>query len=94
MEILSGLENTNVVGQIMVYNNIIMEELANKPRAVSHYLEIVRKFKGEVTKSAKNTNINLLYSHSCLSPPPSTKDPHPLPPWLCHESRDHKQDLF
>ena len=52
MEVLSGLENANVVGWIMAYNNVIMEKLANKPRAVPYYLEIVRKFKGEITKSA------------------------------------------
>jgi hypothetical protein len=49
IEVLSGLENTNIVGQIMAHNNIVVEELANTPGAVPHYLEIVRKFKGDIT---------------------------------------------
>ena len=80
MEVLSGLENANIVGRIMAHNDIMMEELANRPRAVPHYLEIVRKFEGEVTKSAKDTNINPLCSHPHPSPPPPTKVSYPLPP--------------
>jgi hypothetical protein len=69
MEVLSGLENANIVGQIMAHNDIIMEELAETPGAMPHYLEIVKKFEGEVSKSTADTNVNPLFS--C---------PHPLPP--------------
>ena len=62
MEVLSGLENTNILGWIMAHNNVMMQELAKKSGAVPHYLEIVKKFKGEVTRSAVDTTINPLFS--------------------------------
>ena len=70
MEVLSGLENTNILGQIMAHNNIMMQELAKTSGAVPHYLEIVRKFEGEVTRSAIDTTINPLFSPQCLSESP------------------------
>ena len=62
MEVLFGLENANIVGQIMAHNNVMIEELTDTSGAMPHYLEIVRKFKGEVTKSAADTTINTLFS--------------------------------
>ena len=56
----------------MAHNDIMMEELAEIPGAVPHYLEIVRKFKGEVTKSTADANINPLFSPPHPSPPPPT----------------------
>ena len=90
MEVLSGLENANVIGQIMAHNNVMMEELIDMPGAVPHYLEIVRKFKGEVTKSATDTDINPLFSHPHPSPPPPTQKSYPLPPWLQLKAKDCK----
>ena len=56
----------------MAHNDVMMEELTNIPGAVSHYLEIVRKFEGEVTKSTADTDINPLFSCPCSLPPPPT----------------------
>ena len=75
IEVLSGLENTNILGQIMAHNNVMMQELAEMSGAVPHYLEIVRKFEGEVTKSAVNTTINLLFSPPHCSQSPATQKP-------------------
>ena len=94
MEVLSGLENANVVGRIMAHNDVMMEELANMPGAVPHYLEIVRKFEGEVAKSAADPNINPLFSHPHPSPPPPTQKSYPLPPWLHQKAKDCKLGLL
>ena len=82
IEVLSGLENANVVGQIMAHNDVMMEELADTPGAVPHYLEIVKRFKGEVTKSAADTDTNPLFNCPRPSPPSPTQKSYPLPPWL------------
>ena len=96
MEVLSSLENTNVVGQIMAHNDVMMEELAETSGAVPHYLEIVRKFEGEVTKSAANTTINTLFSPPRPSPPspPQGSFSYPKPPWLQHKAKECKTSLF
>ena len=78
----------------MAYNDVMMEELADKPGAVPHYLEIVRKFEGEVTKSAKDTDINLLYSYPHPSPLSPVQKSLPLPFWLCQKAKDHKLELL
>jgi hypothetical protein len=72
MEVLSGLENANVVGRIMAHNDIMMEELIDTPGAIPYYLEIVKKFEGEVTKSAMDTTVNPLFSRPRPSPPSPT----------------------
>ena len=82
MEVLSGLENANILGQIMAHNDVMMQELAKTSGAVPYYLEIVRKFEGEVTKSTADTSINPLFSPPCPSPPSPTQESYPRPPWL------------
>ena len=72
----------------------MMEELANTPGAVPHYLEIVKKFEGEVTKSAVNTDINPLFSYPHPSPPPPTQKSYLKPPWLRQKTKDHKLGLL
>ena len=54
----------------MAHNDIMMQKLAETSGAVPHYLEIVRKLKGEVTKSTADTTINPLFSppHPSQSP--------------------------
>ena len=94
MEVLSGLENANVVGRIMAHNDIMMEELTDTPGAVPYYLEIVKKFKGEVAKSAADTDINPLFSHPCPSPPPRTPKSYPKPLWLQQKAKECKRSSF
>ena len=84
IEVLSGLKNANILGWIMAYNDVIMQELAKISGAVPHYLEIVRKFEGEVTKSTVDTTINLLFSPLHPSHSPSIRKPPLLQP------REHK----
>ena len=88
MEVLSGLENANILGWIMAHNNVMMQELADTSGAVLHYLEIVRKFKEEVTKSTADTTINPLFSPPCHSQSPSIRKP-PLAP-----CKEHKAGSF
>ena len=86
MEILSGLENANIVGWIMAQNDIMMQELAKTSGAVPHYLEIVRKFKGEVTKSTVDTTINPLFSPPHPSPPLLSE--HPISGPFCSNTKN------
>ena len=53
----------------MAHNDVMMQELAKTSGAMPHYLEIVKKFEGEVTKSAADPTINLLFSLSHPSTP-------------------------
>ena len=91
MEVLSGLENANIAGRIMAHNDVMMKELADTPGAIPHYLEIVKKFEGEVTKSAADTTINPLFSRPRPSPPSSTQGSfsYPKPPWLRQKAKEH-----
>src|SRR5580698_10012464 len=75
MEVLSGLENANILGRIMAHNDVMMQELAETSGAVPHYLEIVKKFEGEVTRSAADTTINPLFSLSRPSAPLASRRP-------------------
>ena len=59
----------------MAHNDVMMQELAETSGAVPHYLEIGKKFEGEVTKSAMDTTINPLFSLSRPSAPLTTRKP-------------------
>ena len=94
IEVLSGLENANVVGRIMAHNDVMMEELTETSGAVPHYLEIVRKFEGEVTRSTADTTINTLFSPPYPLPPSPTQVSYPKPPWLQYKAKERKTSLF
>ena len=67
----------------MAHNDVMMQELADTSGAVPHYLEIVKKFKGEVTKSAADPTINPLFSLSRPSAPLATRKPPSAPRKEC-----------
>ena len=94
MEVLSRLENANVVGQIMAHNDVMMEKLADTLGAVPYYLEIVKKFEGEVTNSTADTGINPLFSCPHPSPPPPAQKSYPKPPWLRQKAKERKLGSF
>jgi hypothetical protein len=83
MEVLSGLENANILGRIMAHNDVMMQELTETAGAVPHYLGIIKKFKGEVTKSAADTTINPLFSLSHPSAPLTIQKPPSSPRKEC-----------
>ena len=80
----------------MAHNDVMMEELADTPGAVPHYLEIVKKFEGEVTKSAADTTVNPLFSCPRPLPPSPTRGSfsYPKPPWLCQKAKERKLSSF
>ena len=64
MGVLLELENTNLLGWIIAYNDVIIEELVNKPDACWYYLEMIHNFEGNITISVSNTKIDSLFNKS------------------------------
>jgi hypothetical protein len=54
MEVLSDLENTNVLGHILAYH----EDFNNNPKAYATFFTKVAPFKGHVTNSGHDTTID------------------------------------
>ena len=84
MKVLSKLENANLLGQIMAHNDVMIEELVNKPDACQYYMETICNFKGNITILASNPKIDPVLNQPCPCSP--TRDPLPLTP------QTYKQD--
>ena len=62
MEVLSDLENANVLGHILAHH----EDFNDNPKAYATFFTKVTPFKGHVTNSSHNTTVNL-YAASLIS---------------------------
>ena len=53
MEVLSGLENANVLGRLLAHEDIISADLlAQNAQVYTHYAHLARSFQGDITQSA------------------------------------------
>jgi hypothetical protein len=69
MEVLSDLENTNILGRILAHH----KDFDDNPKAYAAFFTKVAPFKGHVTNSSRDTTVNP-YTASLISfgPPAST----------------------
>src|SRR6266566_7380650 len=58
MCVLSELENANILGHLIPYEDKIVDSLTAKPYAVGKYLHATQAFNGIITQSAINTRPN------------------------------------
>src|SRR5437588_8414870 len=54
MEVISDLENANVLGRILAHR----EDFDNNPKAYAAFFTKVAPFKGHVTNSSRDTTVN------------------------------------
>jgi len=60
MEVLSGLENANILGCLLAHADIISANLLAKDAQVyTHYACLARSFQGDITQSALDVHINI-----------------------------------
>ena len=60
MEVLSGLENANILGCLLAHADIISADLLAKDAQVyTHYTRLARSFQGDITQSALDVHINI-----------------------------------
>ena len=58
MEVLSELENANVLGRLLAHTDQLAEALAPNPDANAQYIKAIKGFAGDITKSALDPCIN------------------------------------
>jgi len=61
MEVLSGLENANVLGWLLAHEDIISTDLlAKNAQVYTHYAHLACSFQGDITQSAQDVHINII----------------------------------
>ena len=76
MEVLSDLENTNILGCILAHT----EEFNGHPKAYASFFQAIAPFRSHITYLGTNVSINCYMSGViALSPPTVSK---PLPPYM------------
>ena len=58
MEVLSELENANVLGRLLAHTDQLTEALAPNPDANAQYTKAIKGFSGDITESALDLRIN------------------------------------
>ena len=82
MEVLSDLENANVLGRILAHT----EEFDGQPEAYASFFQAVSPFRGHITYSGTNVSIDRYMSGAiALGPPAVSKPP---PPYIHGTSAD------
>jgi len=60
MEVLSGLENANVLEHLLAHVDIISADLlARDAQVYTHYAHLARSFQGDITQSALDVHVNI-----------------------------------
>jgi hypothetical protein len=60
MEVLSGLENANVLGRLLAHEDIISADLlAQNTQVYTHYARLACSFRGDITQSAQDVRVNI-----------------------------------
>ena len=58
MEVLSELENANILGRLLAHTDQLAEALAPNPDANVQYIKAIKGFAGDITESALDPRIN------------------------------------
>ena len=60
MEVLSGLENANVLGHLLAHEDIISADLlAQNTQVYTYYARLARSFRGDITQSVQDVRVNI-----------------------------------
>ena len=73
MEVLSDLENANVLGRILAHT----EEFDGQPEAYASFFQAVSPFRGHITYSGTNVSIDRYMSGAIALGPPAVSKPPP-----------------
>ena len=58
LEVLSEMENTNVLGHLLAHMDVLTMALAPKPDAHFAYIKAIRGFDGDITETALDPHVN------------------------------------
>ena len=58
LEVLSKMENANILGRLLVHMDILSMALAPKPDAHIACIKVIRNFDGDITETALNPRVN------------------------------------
>ena len=87
MEVLSELENDNVLGRLLAHTDQLAEALAPNPDANAQYIKVIKGFTGDITKSALDPHVNRY--HSAIE-----EQGEPIPNYILDEEYAKRQRIL